>query len=70
MINRFVGFNLIEGVPKDLSMEVYSSGHEVVIKTTPKNELKEAKWLSEEDFQISEKRRQVKTKEKMKHIPN
>ena len=36
MTNRFKGFNLIERVPKDLSMEMCNNGHKAVIKTIPK----------------------------------
>ena len=41
-----------------------------LIKTVPKkSKCKKAKWLSEEAFQIAEKRREVKAKEKRKDIP-
>ena len=40
------------------------------IKTIPKKEkCKKAKWLSEEDLQISVKRRKQKAKEERKDIP-
>ena len=39
---------------------------EAVIKTIPKGKrCKKAKWLSEEDLQIAEKRREAKSKGKM-----
>ena len=42
---------------------------EAVNKTVPKKKkCKKAKWLSEEVFQIAEKRREVKAKEKRKDI--
>ena len=42
----------------------------IKIKTMPqKKKCKKAKWLSEEDLQIAEKRRETKGKEKRKDIP-
>ena len=51
-------------------VEVHNIVHEAVIKTIPKKKkCKKAKWLSEEDLQIAEKRREVKGKgEKERHI--
>ena len=44
-------------------MEVHNIVQEVVIKTLPKKKkCKKAKWLSEEAFQITEKRREAKGK--------
>ena len=44
-------------------MEVCNIVQEVVIKTIPKKNIcKEAKWLSEEALQITEKRREAKCK--------
>ena len=44
-------------------MEVCNIVQEVVIKTIPKKkECKKAKWLSEEDLQVAEKRREAKGK--------
>ena len=44
-------------------MEVYNIVQKAVIKTIPKKKkCKKAKWLSEEAFQIAEKRREVKGK--------
>ena len=61
--NRFQGLDLIERVPEELWMEVCDIVQEVVIKTIPKKKkCKKAKWLSEDDLQIAEKRRQVKGK--------
>ena len=45
-------------------MEVHNTAQEVVTKTiSKKKKCKNAKWLSEEAFQIAEKRRQTKGKE-------
>ena len=53
-------------------VEVHNIVHEAVIKTIPKKKkCKKAKWLSEEDLQIAEKRREVKgkgEKEKTLHM--
>ena len=50
-------------------MEVCDIVHEAVIKTTPKKKkCKKAIWLSEEDSQIAEERREAKHKrEKERH---
>ena len=50
--------------------EVCDIGQEVVIKTNPKKKKsKKAKWLSEEVFQIAEKRKEAKDKgEKERYI--
>ena len=61
--NRFKGLDLIERVPEELWTEVHDTVSEAGIKTIPKKKkCKKAKWLSEEAFQIAEKRRQVKGK--------
>ena len=63
MTNRFKGLDLIDRVPKELWMEVHNIVQEVVIQTLPKKKkCKMAKWLSEEAFQITEKRREAKGK--------
>ena len=53
-------------------MEVHDIVQEAVIKTIPKKKKgKKPKWLSEEAFQIVEKRREAKSKgekEKYKHL--
>ena len=50
-------------------MEVPDIVQEAVIKTIPKKKkCKKEKWLSEETLQITEKRREVKAKEKRKDI--
>ena len=54
---------MIDRVPEELWMEVYSSVQETMIKTIPKKKkCKKAKWLSEEALQIAEKRKKVKSK--------
>ena len=55
--NRFKGPNLIDRVPEELLKEVRNVVQEAVIKTIPKKKkCEKAKWLSEEDLQIAEKR--------------
>ena len=62
--NRFKGLDLIDRVPEKLWMEVRGIVQEAVIKTIPnKMKCKKAKWLSEEDLQITERRREAKVKE-------
>ena len=57
--NRFKGLDQIDRVP----VEVHDIVQEVVIKTILKiRKCKKAKWLSEEDLQIAEKRREAKGK--------
>ena len=61
--NRFKDLDLIDRVPDELWMEVHDIVHETGIKTIPKKKkYKEAKWLSEEAFQIAGKIREVKGK--------
>ena len=61
--NIFKGLDLIEKVPNELWMEVHDIVQETGIKTiTKKKKCKKAKWLSEEDLQITVKRREVKSK--------
>ena len=70
--NRFKGLDLIDRVPEELWTEVHDIVQEAVIKTIPKKKkCKKAKWLSEETFQINEKRREAKgkgEKERYKHL--
>ena len=50
-------------MPVELWTEVHNFVHEAGIKTTPqKKQCKKAKWLSDKDLQIAEKRRKVKGK--------
>ena len=56
--NIFKGLELIDRVPEGLQMELHDIVQEAVIKTIPKKKkCKKAKWLSEEDLQIVEKRK-------------
>ena len=72
MTNRFKEFDLVDRVPEELWMEVCNIIQEGVIKTIPKKKkCKKAKWLSEEAFQISEKKRGAKgkgEKERYSHL--
>ena len=55
--NRFKGLDFIDRVPEKLWTEVHNIVEEAVIKNMPKGKkCKKAKWLSEEDLQIAEKR--------------
>ena len=68
--NRFKGLDLIDRVPDELWTKVRDIVKETGSKTIPKKrKCKKAKWLSEEALQISEKRREAKTKGKRKDIP-
>ena len=61
--NRFKGLDLVDRMPEELWTEVSNTVQEAVNKTIPKkNKCNEAKWLSEEAFQIAEKRREAKGK--------
>ena len=63
--NRFKGLDLIDRVPDELWTEVCDIVQETGSKTIPKkHKCKRAKWLSEEDLQIPEKRREAKGKGK------
>ena len=56
VINRFKGLDLVDGVPKELWMEVCNTLQEVVTKTIPnKKKCKKAKWSSEEALQTVRK---------------
>ena len=68
--NRFKGLDLMDQVPEELWMEVCDIVQEAGINTIPKKKKwKEEKWLSEEASQIAVKRREAKSKEKMKDLP-
>ena len=55
--NRLKGLDLIDKVPEELWMEVCNIAQEAVTKTIQKEKkCKKAKWLSEEDLQIAERR--------------
>ena len=60
MTNRFKGLDLIDRVPEEQWTDVFHIVQEKVIKTVPKKKkCKKAKWLSEEDLQIAETRREA-----------
>ena len=68
--NGFKGLDLIDRVPEELWTEVHDIVQEAGIKTIPKKKkCKKAKWLFEEALRITEKRREMKGKEKGKDIP-
>ena len=69
MTNRITGIDLLDRVPEDLWTEVHDIIQEAVIKTIPnKKKCKKEKWLSEEDLEIAQKRREAKVKgEKERH---
>ena len=61
--SRLRGLDLIDRMPEELWMEIYSIVQEAVIKTTPKEKkFEKAKWLSEEALQTAEERREAKGK--------
>jgi len=70
--NRFKGLDLRNRAPDELWTEVPDIVQETGIKTIPmEKKCKKAKWLSEEAFQITVKRREVKSKgekERYKHL--
>ena len=69
MANRFKRLYLIDREPEELWTEVHNIVQEAVIKTIPKKKkCKKAKWLSEEDLQIAEKREAKGKQEKESYI--
>ena len=59
--NRFKGLYLIHRVPEELCEEGRDIVQEAVIKSVPKKKkCQKGKWLSEEAWQIVEKRREGK----------
>ena len=61
--NRLKGLDLIDRVPEELWTEVPNIVQEAVIKTISKKmKCKKEKLLSEEDLQVTDKRREVKGK--------
>ena len=67
--NRFKGLDLIDRVPEELWTEVCNIVQETGIETiSKKKKSKKVKWLSEEDLQIAEKRRETKAKEKRRDL--
>ena len=66
MTNRSKTSDLIDGVPEELWTEVRNIVQEAMIKTVPKKKkCKKPKWLSKEDLQVAEKRREAKGKGEM-----
>ena len=62
-MNRFKRVDLVDRVPEKLWMEVCNTVQDVVTKTIPKkNKCKNAKWLSEKAFWVTEERREMKSK--------
>ena len=69
--NRFKGLDLIDRVPKELWMEVHDIVQDAEIKTiAKKKKCKKAKWLSEDDLQVDEKRRNERQRRKGKIYPS
>ena len=67
--NRFKGLDLVDRVPEELWTEVRNIVQEAVTKTIPNGKrCKKEKCLSEEDLQITEKRREAKGKEEKESI--
>ena len=68
--NGFKGLDLKDRMPEELWTEVHDIVLKAVIKTIPKKKkCKKAKWLSEKDLQIAEKRREAKgVKERYTHL--
>ena len=65
--NRFKGLDLVDRVPDELWTEVRDIVQETGIKTIPKKKkYKQAKWLSQEALQITEKKRIKKQRRKGK----
>ena len=63
MTSKFKGLDLVDRVPEELWIEVHNIVQEAVTKTIPKEKkCKKAKWLSEEALQITEERREAKSK--------
>ena len=67
MTNRFKGLDLIDRVPEELWSEVHDIVQEAVTKIIlKKKKCRKAKWFSEEELQIAQKRRENKGHEKRK----
>ena len=68
-MNRFKALDLVDRVLEELGMDVPNIVQEAVTKTIPKKKKrKKAKWLSQEALQITEERRDVKSKgERKRH---
>jgi len=67
--NSFKGLDLIYRVPEEQCTEVHNTVQKAVTKIIPnQKKCKKAKWLSEDDLQISEKRKERKGRGKRKDI--
>ena len=63
LISIFKGLDLVDKVPEELRTEVGNMIEEAATKTIPKKKkCKKAKWLSEEALQITEERKELKSK--------
>ena len=63
--NRFKGLDLVDRVSEELWTVVHNTVQEVVTKSIPKKKkCRKAKWLSEKDLEIAEKRREAKGRER------
>ena len=63
MTNRFKGLDLVDRVPEEIRTDTFNTVQEGDTKTIPKKKKrKKAKWFSEEDLQIVERRREGKGK--------
>ena len=63
VINNFKRLDLVNRVPEELWAETHNFVQEAVSKTFPKKKKnKKAKWLFEKTLQISEERREAKSK--------
>ena len=63
VINNFKRLDLVNRVPEELWAETHNIVQEAVSKTIPKKKKnKKAKWLFEKTLQISEERREAKSK--------
>jgi len=69
MTNKCKGLDLIDRMPEELWTEIHNTVQEAMIKIiSKKKNCKKAKWLSEEDLQIAEKRRETKNKGERRDI--
>ena len=66
--NRFKGLDLIEYL-KNYGWRFVTLYRRQGSRPSPRKEMQNAKWLSEEALQIAVKRREAKAKEKRKDIP-
>ena len=70
-MNTIRELDMVDRVPENLWTEVHNTKQEMVTKTIPKKKkCKKEKWLSEEALQITEERREGKSKAEGKDIPN